>query len=402
MNAVGIHVFAGGFTLGVKTVMPCDVQLEVHGLGANTAKNVVGVDVVRADRWEDWPRVDADFAFGNPRCTGFSCVTAGCDETSHGPWAKQTKDIHDLVEYSIKQEYPIFVWESVQQAYSTGRELLDYLRDELCVPNGYRIAHIKLCGQAFNNAQRRKRYFFVAYKGDKNFNVTLPVLNEYETTLWDVIGPLEHIDVPVYPNIRKCTAVPPDVRYPMHHLDAECIPHLECGFDINMLAKFRYPKLPEKFKEMWDVRSSEMPFSMHSPRRLAKHTACPTFTNSCWKFIHPTRDRGLSVRELALLMGWGDKCPIGPDPASEIAKGVIPGIGAWLAEQAKMYLEDAWGDEDWHSHYCASEGRFSGGDANGSAEKMFDLTQYKPWRNQYQVEWEAELIRKRKAQREYL
>jgi len=44
-RALGVHVFAGGFTAGVKRVFEVDAQLEVHGLGVRTAEEIWEVPV---------------------------------------------------------------------------------------------------------------------------------------------------------------------------------------------------------------------------------------------------------------------------------------------------------------------------------------------------------------------
>jgi len=115
MKAVGCHVFAGGFTMGVKRVFDVECQLESHGFGKETCEAVAKVPFVnRPDA--NWPDVEAQFLYGNPRCTGFSCITSGYDEDTHGPWAKQTEDIHQLCNYAAGR-YDIIIWESVQQAF---------------------------------------------------------------------------------------------------------------------------------------------------------------------------------------------------------------------------------------------------------------------------------------------
>ena len=83
-------------------------------------------------------------------------------------------------------------------------------------------------------------------------------------------------------------------------------------------------------------------------------------------------------------MGW-DMAPVGKNPIAEIAKGVVPAVGQWLAEQAELYLDDAWGDEDWESRYDNREGEWVGRDTTGELEKTFILTEYvPPWRS-----WDA-------------
>lgn len=100
MKALGAHVFAGGFTRGVRKIMTVDRQLEIHEFGRATVEST-GVEFLNCDHWKEWPVPDKDVVmlFGNPRCTGFSTMTGSCGAKTHGPWADQTVDIHDLCHY---------------------------------------------------------------------------------------------------------------------------------------------------------------------------------------------------------------------------------------------------------------------------------------------------------------
>lgn len=370
-KGVGIHVFAGGFTGGVKEIMDVDLQLETHGFGLETAEGVWGVKTHNSP-WKEWPDVTADFAFGNPRCTGFSTVTAGYDSSTHGAWAKQTCDIHEFCNY-VAGRYPIAIWESVQQAYSTGRELLDYLRDEIFAPKGYRVAHIMLNASSFGNCQRRKRYFFVAYDASKNFNIVPPDVDPYYSVLWDAIGDLR--DRPTNEHERGGDY---DANSYMKLTDAEkyCVPNLANGWSLNSMARFAYDDLPDGYKVKWKYRVSDMPFSMHCIVRTNWFRPCPTLHSSCGRLIHPEHHRPLTYGELARIMGWGDRIPLGGDVVAQLAKGVVPTAGKWLAEQVQLYLDDAWGDEDWESSYNKNTQEWVGGDTTGLLEKKFNLTNY--------------------------
>lgn len=388
MIADGCHVFAGGFSFGVMKEMTVPRQLEVHGLGRDTAKSA-GLDFIEAGHWEDWPdpTPKACMLFGNPRCTGFSCVTGGHGEETHGAWSKPTVDIHQLCHYGVHHGYPIICWESVQQAMSTGRPLLDYLRDKLFVPNGYRIAHLLLNAASFGNSQHRKRYFFFAYKADKNFNIVPPVLPERHKTVGDVLLTEDLLNREVESSrFGKKDEYHADC-YMKRCADEEAlIPYLPHHVDLNMLARYDYEKLESlsaKYAMTWRYRNSDMPFSMHSIIRLDPDGPCPVISSSAGRFIHPTLDRPLTMRELALLMGWPSHItPLGYHPIGQIGKGICPEVGTWLAQQAKNYVNDIWGKEDWESSYDELKGEWVGRDYTsdefGPPEKTFDLTTYSP------------------------
>lgn len=384
MIADGCHVFAGGFSFGVREVMTVSRQLEVHGLGRHTVESQ-GIDFIMGSGDDDWPSKTpgACMLFGNPRCTGFSCTTAGHDEAVHGAWSKPTIDIHQLCRYGVKEEYPVICWESVQQAMTVGRDLLNHLRDELFIPAGYRIAHILLNAATFGNAQYRKRYFFLAYKNDKNFNIVPPPLPERHVTVGDVLLRDDLLAVDAQPaRWGKKTVYGPDHYTDKTQDEWRIIPHLPPRWDLNRFAREKYDlleKLSPKYAATWRERTSDMPFSMHSVYRLDKDGFCPVISSSAGRLIHPTLDRPCTVRELALLMGWPEGItPIGEKPIDQIGKGIVPAVGRWLAEQVQLYMNDHWGSEDWESSYSKATGQWHGNDCYGAPEKTFHMTEYCP------------------------
>ena len=377
MKALGCHVFAGGFTMGVKQVCQVDAQLEVHGLGQETVESM-GVDFIMGnnqDAWDDdvWEPMEADFLFGNPRCTGFSCLTGKHGPSVHGAWSEPTKDIHQFMHYGIRNNIPVICWESVQQAWSVGRPLLDHIRDTMCIPNGYRIAHLFINAATFGNAQHRKRYFFVAYKSDKNFNIVPPQVVPQHATVWDKIECLQDLKVEMKKHPRQ-----PDHHW--HSPRSEIIQHIPQGYDLNKIGH-KCPEILEKvpyFHDLWENRTSDLPFSLHSLCRLSKDGYMPVISGSSHRYVHPLLDRTLTIRECARLMGWPDDItPIGDNPFGQIGKGICPEIGVWLAEQVKLYHEDHWKEQDWESSYDDKKGEWVGRHDPGQ-EKIFNLTRYAP------------------------
>lgn len=371
-DALGIHVFAGGFSGGVAEEANVLCQLECHGFGLETASKTWGVQTVNCDPHE-WPKIKADWVFSNPRCTGFSCVTAGYGEDCHGPFAKQCQDIRDLIDYAKDGDYPVIVWESVQQAYSTGRPLLDLLRDEL-VAKGYRIVHLLMNGHTFGNAQCRRRYFFVAHKRELRFNVQVPDVSPYYPTAYDAIWHLRDRETSEYkPNSTEYTF---DSYVQLLEYEKHEVPRLATGWSMNQLAPYDFDNCHEKTKRIWRERTSRMPFSMHGCFRLSWFRPCPTLTSTAGRYIHPWLNRPLTVGELATLMGWNGKIPVGKLPIAQIAKGVIPSAAKWLAQQVHFCLDDAWGGEDFEVAYDHHKGEFVGRDSHDLDEKTIDLTHY--------------------------
>jgi len=119
-----------------------------------------------------------------------------------------------------------------------------------------------------------------------------------------------------------------------------------------------------------------MPFSLHGVHRINWLCPFPTLHSSVGRAIHPELHRGHTVGELARVMGWGDDIPRGGNPIAQIAKGVVPDIGEWLAQQVELFLDDYWGDDDFESSYNAKLGEWVGGETCEQVEKEFNMTQY--------------------------
>lgn len=382
-GAVGCHVFAGGFSMGMRKQLEVTGQLEIHDFGRGTVEERLRLPFFNADSWEGWRATkiwkDCDVIFGNPRCTGFSTITSGYDSSVHGACAACTKDIWDLCHFGVEKKMPLVIWESVQQASSVGRPLLDRLVNEVFGPAGYRVCHLFLNAAAFGSAQYRRRYYFIAYRGG-NFNVEPPTLPKRHTTVRDVIGPM--VDRKAWP----CKSLYNDAQYdrdaytPLMYGGPELIPHLLPGECFNIMGKRReevMKKYAPAMWEKWNDRISDLPFSLHCPRRLHWDGLCPTLASSCGNFVHPSLHRHLTVGEIASLMSW--KCiPAGPKPIAQIAKSVCPCVAEWIGKQCNLFLDNHW-DEDWESTYSHHTGEWVGRYLTDKPmEKTFNLTYYAP------------------------
>lgn len=372
-TAVGCHVFAGGFAGGFKEVFDVQTHLECHGFGLDTARHVWGVPDVINTAAADWPKAKGDVLYGNPRCTAFSSSTCGLSETGHGPRARACRDVIELTDYGLGR-FPIVVWESVQQAYSVGKPLLDEFTAR-AVSLGYRVAHVFVNAATFGVPQQRKRYFQVFYDNALKFNVDVPCLDPDYAVLYDAIWDLRNRET----RMMRFT----DEDYdrdcwlrPAISSDLDMFKVLPSGWSTNLLAKWDYHSMPEYHRHQWDVRVSDMPFSLHAHYRCAWMRHCPTLMSSSVNLVHPWHHRTLTVGELARCMGWGDRVPVGRRPVAQLAKGVCPAVGRWIAEQCLAALEDKWNGQEWTTRYNSRTGVFEGEDSAGMDEKVIDVTEY--------------------------
>lgn len=361
MKAIGCHVFAGGFTAGVQSVMEVRGQLETHGLGENTVRNELQLPFMLVDDAKGWEQFrDAwdgcELCYGNPRCSSFSSLTGGYDDRTHGPWAKQTRDVHDLCNFAVDR-FDWIVWESIQQAFSVGRPLLDHLRDRVFFPAGYKVAHVLLNAATFGNAQRRRRYFFVAYRDKYTFNVIVPDRPTRQTTLANVLDTVCPERTPEPGDFKRRTKLNyhADSYRRLNDDEAFSLPSLLQGENMNSLGR-RDPGLYSKnYRDKWDNRASKLPFSLHCLRRLRSDRPASTVYSASGSWVHPTQDRPLTVREIAAIMGW-NFLPEGWNPIAQIGKGVVPVVGRWLAKQILMNVscpdqrEWEWLRQGTHTH----------------------------------------------------
>lgn len=168
-RAIDTLGFAGGFTLGV-------VQAGFQLVGKRELRGGFGVancDRNRhllGDAWHAeagdptaWtvPHGGADLVFGNPPCSGFSVMSAkefrGVDSSiNHCMWT--------FVDYVARVQPYVAVFESVQQAFTSGRDLMRRLRDRLDSSTGQRwtLYHVRHDVYELGGAARRRRYFWVA------------------------------------------------------------------------------------------------------------------------------------------------------------------------------------------------------------------------------------------------
>lgn len=337
MKAVGVHVFAGGFTMGVKESMPVEHQLEIHGLGKQTVEEVIEVPFIEAERWENWPpiRFSPCMVYGNPRCTGFSCITSGYGEKTHGSLARQNQDIWDLCLYGVKNRADYIVYESVQQAYTKGAGLREALRQDV-FKRKYKVAHVLIAAMNFGCSQQRRRYFMVAYRKGLPFGCSHPPF-EPRPTLGEVIFQLPETDGDVMLRHSICTEYGPNSYAKLSACEAIVAPHIEQGMSLNQFAN-RNPELLEKLSERmymrWLLADSPMPFSMHCITRPREDQGSPTLFTSRFRMLHPRKNRPITVGEFAALMCWPDGViPRGPNPFAQMAKGICPPIGKWIADQ---------------------------------------------------------------------
>lgn len=192
MRAVDVHGFGGGFTLGVAQAgfEVVGKMSRVQGFGVfNTLANrhLLGENwdsiTGMPDTWEKMPSVD--LVFGNPPCSGFSTLSP---KTFRGTDSSINDFMWELIRYAGRVAPPIVAWESVQQTFRQGLELMRALHQELEEISGhkYHLTHVLHNNLSHGGVSMRKRYFWVASRVP--FGV-----ESNRVTRWGEFAELDHI-----------------------------------------------------------------------------------------------------------------------------------------------------------------------------------------------------------------
>lgn len=345
----------GALTYGAREHLDVVAQLEVFDLGNATVRHNLQLPVLRAP-FESWHEVleptgaldgeGPEVIFGNPRCSGFSCLGHGCSEDGHGAFARQTIDIQQIFQISdlLRPKPKVICFESVQQAGTVGRALLEHLVREH--GDGYRIAELYHTAAQFGSAQHRKRLYVVFYRED----LRLPALEITERCLYrgehvtvgDVLHDGEHDlwNTPAVPfpyrrsrdvTLEEVLSVHPIPNHYYHALaphDLAGILKLRQGESFNHLPEADLEDIPR----LYEVRLRGASFSFgHAPSRIHTDKAAPVVMSSAHNLIHPEHNRPLTIRELCRLMGLPDDwVVIGPEPVAQIGKGVCVETARWI------------------------------------------------------------------------
>lgn len=167
LRAVDVHGFGGGFTLG--TVQAgFELQAKFSREAGFGVFNTLGNRHLLGDKWEsitghpsEWEIPEADYVFGNPPCAAFSTLSRS---DFRGKDSSINNFMWELVEQAGRIAPPIVAWESVQQTFTQGLELMRELHDRLEEISGkkYTLYHVLHNNLSHGGIAMRKRYFWVA------------------------------------------------------------------------------------------------------------------------------------------------------------------------------------------------------------------------------------------------
>lgn len=323
-RALGAYIFAGGFTLGVAKHFDVLAHFEDGPYGVATARlnfPTLPIFPVQADWPVDDPKYQGlDWIYGNPPCAAWS--RAGVKTTTTRDWRTDprvdcTRRHFDLLR---KLRPKVWVWESVDQTFKDGRELIDELASE-AISLGYAVTLFVFDGKYLGLPQRRKRFFFIAHR--VKLNLEPP---DWSTTTCDqALRGINDIGDP-YPATEALT-----------RRLGWLLPHCEPGSDLR--------KTFDRYHEQNNLTPSVNAQGHVAGRpgflvrRCKAGDVAPTVLH---ELVHPTEHRFLTLREIAALCGYPPDFQLAPPASSmnEFSRAVMPPVAEYLARQVARAIED--------------------------------------------------------------
>jgi site-specific DNA-cytosine methylase len=320
-KAIGAYIFAGGFTLGVSKHFDVACHLEESDYGVATARANFPTLPIHVGHG-DWPiellsEKQCDLIYGNPPCAAWSQANRAKTYRSNGwkndPRVLCTTKHFELIGYLRPK---VWVWESVTQAFSKGREFCDDLAVK-AMSMGYSTSYVLHDAQWLGLPQVRKRLFMVCHRVK---------FTPYEVKF---TKPREPVDV-----LRLAK---PGEQFG-RNLPLDLIKSTRPG---EKLIRGWERTTDNNFETLEKNKQGHIkgrpPFGL---TRLSANS--PALTVAGYEIVHPTQDRWLSTEEMQVLCGFPQSfkfTPARPQArANEIARGVCPPIAEWLARGVAQSL----------------------------------------------------------------
>lgn len=314
---IGIDLFAGGggLTLGA-TLSGIDVRaaVENHPSACLTyqtnhpSTTMIATDITKVESIDLGHRDKPVVLFGGPPCQGFSTSN---QRTRHAGNPKNWLFREFLrVVGAVKPEWVVF--ENVAGILQTdGGRFAESFREELA-GMGYNIAFGVLNAADFGCPQKRSRYILI---GSLNATPHLPTPAASSTppTLWEAIGDLPELVNGAMEDVLTYRQAPLSDYARTLRADLElCTGHLVSRNADLIVARYRHIPQGGNWQNipgmMRDPVTDRRRYHSGIYKRLVQNAPSVVIGNFRKSMlIHPTQDRGLSVREAARIQSFPDR-----------------------------------------------------------------------------------------------
>lgn len=318
LTAVGCHIFAGGFTVGVRQA-GFDVlcHLENTEYGVATAKaNFPDLPIYVGE--DSWPLANlagkVDFIYCNPPCAPWSMMgprtTRGSGAWRDDPrlsWWRQAVRLLTSLRPSV------WACESVTQIYSTGREFVDEMT-LAAMEASYSVTHLLLDAKWAGIPQSRKRFFLLCHRSPSMLGLSFD---------WREV------------TVRETLSRVADPGYfrPFRSDLKAALQKTAVGGRLVTTWEQINPGFTHRRNARGHVRGRPS----FQDCRLPLDGAMGAYVGD--KVYHPTKHRLLGINEAKAVCGYPLDFELvgrqGPELGSLLARAVMPPVGRWLAKAVK-------------------------------------------------------------------
>lgn len=312
-RALGAYIFAGGFTLGVREHFDVVAHLEnEQAYGAATAqRNFPGLSVHRG--FAGWPveemrALDIPFVYGNPPCAAWSLAGAMPGKSKSETWRDDPRVSCTTEHFSLLERLRprVWVWESVTQAFITGREFVDDLARR-GMEMGYSATVYLHDAQWLGVPHRRKRFMLILH----DVELDLPAPTWESETVSEALRRINDIG-----EVHGSAAT-----YQRSY--GWLLPHARGTTDLAKTFNEVMGDDPPR-NERGNVKGRP---SFLLRRDMPDRVAATIMHER----VHPTEDRFMTLKELAHLCGFPTNYELNYGDMHELSRGVMPPVGEHVA-----------------------------------------------------------------------
>jgi len=333
LTAVGAYIFAGGFTLGMRRHFEILAHLEDSAYGVATARqNLHDLPIhVGADEWPlaELRRRRVDVVYGNPPCAAWSALNAKPTKREES-WRVDGRVDCTRKHFNLLLELKprVWVWESVQRAFTVGRPFVDELEVRAAM-QGYSVTHLLFNGNQLGLPHRRLRYFFIAHREELNFDDYKPVAPPLPRALI-IDRPLKPLadDSPVIEIPKRWR--PAWKKAKGNENVANVWERMNPGFKLTTMASGRQQVVGRPGFIYYKLDLDQTPLTVVG-----------------LNLMHAIEPRYLSMPEMRRLCGYPDnfrleesRGRVGSHRWDLFTRAVMPPIGDWLGKQLKRALSE--------------------------------------------------------------
>jgi len=319
----------------------------------------------RSDNPADWwvPE-DVSVVAGSPPCSGYSTMSRA---DFRGEDSAANVHMNAFVSYAARVAPTIATFESVQQAYTTGRKHMQKLRGQMEEVTGkkYSLYHVLHNNLTVGGAAQRKRYFWLVSQVPFGIDPPIPHM---VPTLHESIGDLEGMALTWekqpyrrpetwWSSRRRADDGATDGHEPRRLTHAVRLRELLEWIDYEWPQGWReedavrecwrrHGKLPPSWDTQVDrLRNRNFDMGFNQLIRWHSHKPARVLTgNALDQAMHPIEPRTFTLREAMRIQGFPDNWRLaGLRDVKSI--GVVPGKGVpvdasrWLAHWIRRSLE---------------------------------------------------------------